>query len=72
MAAQTVAAVVDIPTYLTMIGIRTCFVVLVAGDAGEHSKVRRIRMALSASSPFTAVGSAVNRKMLTVVVKRRR
>lgn len=71
MAAQTVAAVIDITTHLAMIGIRTRFIVLVASDAGEHDKVRRIGMALRTCRPFAAVITAVYRKMLTVVVKRR-
>lgn len=52
-----------------MIGVRAGFVVLVASQAGEHTKIRCIRMALTAGGPFSTVFPAVYREMLAVVVE---
>ena len=52
-----------------MFRIHGRFVVLVARQAGEYSKVCRIGVTLRTGSPLSTVISAINWEMLSIVVE---
>ena len=68
VAGQACRAVIDISRYAGMLFV--CFRVGVTGDTGKLTKISGRCMTIYTIAPFPFVRSAINRKILSVMIKR--
>ena len=61
-------AIISVTSYIIVLAIHFTAIMLMAIDTAKYIVIRRVCVAFGARTPGSTVGSAVNRKMIIIVI----